>query len=107
MIFNVHNLSIKISREFKFDLQKNAWLKEKRDICFEEIIEAIEQGFLLDVGPHPNQERYPNQELYIVKLKNYIYMVPFIDNGQTIFLKTIILSRKAYKRYFKQHRVTL
>jgi hypothetical protein len=52
--------------------------------------------------PHPNQEKYPNQSIYVVDINGYIYLVPFVkDKTGTRFLKTIIPSRKASKKYLE------
>ena len=85
---------------FSWDKEKNTLLKESRGIGFEEIVEAIANQKLLDVYDHPNEERYPNQKIYVVEALEYIYLVPFVKNEDgTIFLKTIIPSRKARKIY--------
>ncbi len=60
---------------------------------------SITQGNILDDSIHPNQEKYPNQRLLIVKIKNYAYLVPYVETNTEIFLKTIIPSRKATKQY--------
>lgn len=83
--------------------EKNLLLKETRGISFEEIEVAIEEGNLLDVIMHPNIKRYPNQKMYVVKINNYIYLVPFVRQGDTVFLKTIFPSRKLTKKYLKQN----
>lgn len=86
--------------EFSYSLEKSSKLFQEREISFEEILTAIEAGNLLDVIEHPNHERYGNQEIFVVRAKGYIYLVPFVkeENGN-IFLKTIIPSRKAKKMY--------
>ena len=84
---------------FGWSPEKNAWLKAHRNISFEEIVFHIEQGGELDIFVHPNQERYPGQMISAVQVENYVYLVPFVESGQEIFLKTIIPSRKATKRY--------
>lgn len=85
---------------YRFSDQKNRQLIEERGISFEEIIAAIDSGLLLDVLEHPNKKQYPNQEIYVVFVNDYVYLVLFVreDNGD-IFLKTIIPSRKAKKQY--------
>ena len=68
---------------------------------FEDVLLAIEMGNVLDYLVHPNPEKYPNQSVFIilVSIKNYVYIVPYIEDETTIFLKTIIPSRKMNKRY--------
>jgi hypothetical protein len=86
-----------------YSLTKNTLLKQQRNIGFEDIILAIENGNLLDDLAHPNQEKYPNQNIFIILavVKNYVYLVPYVENEKTIFLKTIIPSRKMQKKYLK------
>lgn len=85
---------------YDFSQEKNHKLLLERNICFEEIIIAIRNGGLLDVMNHPNQEKYPNQKLYVVLVDRYTYLVPFVKkDNDTIFLKTIIPSRKAKNLY--------
>mgnify|MGYP000594897010 FL=1 len=84
---------------FQWDEEKNRQLQAERGICFEDIVIAIHEGKLLDVVKHPNQAKYPDQLLYIVELMDYVYMVPFVKDRETMFLKTIIPSRKLKKMY--------
>ena len=85
---------------YKFSPDKNNLLKQTRGISFEDIIRAIDNGFLLDVKPHPDQEKYPDQDIYIIEIEGYACIVPFVQEGNTIFLKTAFFSRKATKKYF-------
>lgn len=83
----------------RWNEEKNSWLKEVRGIGFEEVVSAIEQGNLLDTTDHPNIERYPNQQIYVVNVQEYAYVVSFVETEEEIFLKTIIPSRKSTKQY--------
>jgi hypothetical protein len=87
---------------YEWNLEKNQWLRNTRDVCFEDVLAAINEGHLLDVLPHHNPEKYPNQKLFIVLIRNYIYYVPFVESSETIFLKNIIPSRKYQKQYLKK-----
>lgn len=82
-----------------YGAEKNELLKQSRGIGFEEIIAAIENGKVLDVYDHPDQENYPGQKIYVIEALDYIYLVPFVRDEKGIFLKTIIPSRKAKKIY--------
>jgi uncharacterized DUF497 family protein len=84
---------------FAWDEAKNERLKAERGIGFEDIVFHIQRGDLLDVVDHPNRERYPGQRLYVVRRDEYVYLVPFVEDEQGRFLKTIIPSRVATKRY--------
>lgn len=87
-----------------YNFEKDEILKRERDISFEDIILALENGDLLDDITHPNKEKYPNQNIFIilVKMKNYVYLVPYVEDETTIFLKTVIPSRKMNKKYNKK-----
>ncbi|MBF0413451.1 MAG: toxin, partial [Desulfamplus sp.] len=78
---------------------KNKKLKAERDICFEQVVMYIERGGLLDIVSHPNQSKYLNQHILVVEMNNYVYLVPFVEDENSKFLKTIIPSRKATKDY--------
>ena len=84
---------------FDWDSQKNQKLRQERDIGFEEVLIAIDEGKILDIIEHPNKTRYPNQKIFIVDINNYAYLVPFIEDEEKVFLKTIIPSREATKSY--------
>ncbi len=88
---------------YTFSREKNFKLIEERNISFEEIIALIEDGRIIDILEHHNQKKYEGQKIYIISFKNYVYLVPFItDIEGNIFLKTIIPSRKAKKKYEKR-----
>jgi uncharacterized DUF497 family protein len=86
---------------FSWNEEKNEILREERQVSFEDVVFYIEQGFLLDVLEHPNQEKYKGQKIFVVQMDNYVYLVPFIEDDREVFLKTIIPSRKATKKYLK------
>ncbi|MFZ2628933.1 MAG: toxin, partial [Rugosibacter sp.] len=82
---------------------KNEALKVERSISFEEIVLAIEADGLLDELCHPNPEKYPNQSVLVVALEAYVYLVPYVEEPDYYFLKTVIPSRKATRDYlFKE-----
>jgi hypothetical protein len=84
---------------FDWNVEKNVLLKAERDVSFEDVLVSIGEGKLLDILQHPNSKKYPNQKIFVVEINHYAYLVPFAENEQTIFLKTIIPSRKATKDY--------
>jgi uncharacterized DUF497 family protein len=88
--------------KFEWNPEKNEWLKENRNISFEQIIFHLGQGDIWYTADHPDQEKYPGQRIYFVIIENFIYLVPHVVETKFIFLKTIIPSRKATKDYFKE-----
>jgi len=86
---------------FEWNEDKNDKLKKGRNISFEIIVGQIELGYLLDVIEQSNKEKYENQSIYIVEFEKYAYLVPFVEDDEKIFLKTIIPSRKATRKYLE------
>ena len=84
---------------FDWNSEKNEKLKIEREISFENVLIAIEEKKILDIIEHKNQKKYPNQKMFIINISNYAYLVPFIEDEHKIFLKTIIPSRKATRKY--------
>ena len=86
---------------FRWSPTKNEWLCRVRGITFERIVAAIEAGALLDVLDHPDQDRYPGQRLLVVRLQQYIWLVPMVESADGLFLKTAFPSRKATRKYLE------
>ena len=84
---------------FAWDDAKNAKLRKERGIGFEDVVFHIERDDLLDILEHPNPSRYAGQRTFVVRREDYAYLVPFVEDENTVFLKTIIPSRKATKQY--------
>ena len=91
------------NKSIRYSLEKNELLKEQRDISFEDVLLALESGNLLDDIKHPNKEKFPNQNIFIIliEIKDYVYLVPYVEDNTSIFLKTIIPSRQMNKKYNK------
>ena len=86
-------------KPYVWDNEKNQWLITRRGVSFERIIALIGTDKLLDIVKHPNAEQYLHQKMFIVNIDEYAYLVPFVESEKEIFLKTIIPSRKATKKY--------
>ena len=84
---------------FRWDNEKNELLKQNRGVCFEQVVLLMERGEVIDTIEHPNQEKYPGQKIAVVMIDTYAYLVPYVENNEEIFLKTIIPSRKATNKY--------
>ena len=90
-------------KPFRWNHDKNELLKKERSISFEEIVLAIEVDGLIDELQHPNAERYPNQSILVVSLDGYVYLVPYVEELDYYFLKTVIPSRKATRDYLRSN----
>jgi len=89
---------------FRWDNEKNEWLKKNRRVSFEQVVILMEREDVLEIIEHPNQDKYPGQKIATVKIGNYAYLVPYVQEGEDIFLKTIIPSRKATKKYVRSQK---
>jgi len=76
-------------KEIQFDKEKDEMLKKTRGVGFEEVVSIIEHDKKTEAIEHPNKKKYS---------KNYFYVVPFIEEKDYLFLKTIYPSRKYTKK---------
>jgi hypothetical protein len=86
---------------FEWSDEKNFLLKQTRNICFEDVVLSIHNGKILDFVKNPSVN-HSDQYCMIVDIGNYAYVVPFVKNGENVFLKTVYPSRKMTKKYFKE-----
>ena len=86
-------------KRINWKTEKSVVLKASRGICFEDVVFFVERGEILDDYLHPNQEVYPGQRIMVIGITNYAYLVPYVENEEELFLKTIIPSRKATQQY--------
>ena len=88
-----------MTKPFRWDPDKNEQLVQERGISFEQVTVAVENGDLLQVVQHPNTAKYPRQKIMIVGIEGYAYLIPFVEETDYLFLKTIIPSRKATRDF--------
>lgn len=86
-------------KPFRWGSKKNEQLRLERGVSFESMVVAIEAGGLLDILAHPNSVRYSGQRVLVVASDGYVYLVPFVEEDEYFFLKTVIPSRKATRDY--------
>ena len=86
-------------KQINWSPDKNQQLTDERGISFEDVVYYLQQGDILDIVEHPNLDKYPNQQMFVLNIDQYVYLVPYVENRNEIFLKTIIPSRKATKQY--------
>jgi hypothetical protein len=84
---------------FDWNDEKNGMLKRVLGVSFEQVELAIASGDLVDRIKHPNPAKYPDQKIFLVKIEGYIFSVPYVEDNERIFLKTIIPNSKATKKY--------
>ena len=86
-------------RIYNWNSDKNRELILGRNVSFEEVIFHIEHGDLLIDIARPNASDYLNQRILIVRIREYVHLVPYLESEDEVFLKTIIPSRKFTKLY--------
>lgn len=89
-------------KPFRWSPEKNESLRADRGVSFEGMVIAVESAGLLDILAHPNQAKHPRQRVLVVACDNYAYLVPFVEEEDYFFLKTVIPSRKATRDYLNQ-----
>jgi hypothetical protein len=89
---------------FRWDNEKNEWLKEYRGVSFEQVVILMERGDVLEIIAHPNQNKYPGQKIATIWIDDYAYLVPYVQERDEIFLKTIIPSRKATNKFMRSQK---
>jgi hypothetical protein len=85
-------------KRIEWDENKNRQLQVERNISFEAIIVAIEQGKLIDIVPNTSSNHI-HQNVFIVEIDDYLVLVPFVEDEEKIFLKTAFKSRKTMKNH--------
>jgi len=86
-------------KRIEWSKEKNKILQRSRNVCFEQIADIINNNKAIHVIEHPNKQKYPNQKLLFVNINGYVYFVPFVEDDEKVFLKTIVPSRKATKKF--------
>lgn len=88
--------------EYHWNALKDDKLRDERGVGFDDVVTSLSHGGLLATMPHPNLGKYPQQHIYVVEINDYAYLVPYVQDQDSIFLKTIIPSRKATGLYLKR-----
>lgn len=86
----------------EFSEEKNLLLQETRGLCFEDVLQAIEEKKILDDLRHSSQ-KYPHQRILVIEREKYVYAVPYVldPKRKTVFLKTVYPSRVLTEKYMK------
>ena len=88
-----------MSKRIRWNEEKNQLLQIQRKLSFEMVVDKIENQDILLRRSHPDTKRYPNQFIFVLELDGYVCYVPFVENDEEIFLKTIVPSRKLNKAF--------
>ncbi len=79
-------------KQLTWNLLKSARLRKVRGASFEDIINSK----LIAVKKHPSRE---GQNIMLFEFKRYIWVVPYVEDEDTVFLKTLYPNRKYTKLY--------
>ena len=86
-------------KHINWNPHKNQQLIKDSDLSFEDVVYYLREDRVIDDIKHPNSEKYPNQRIFVLDIDGYIHLVPYVEDRNKIFLKTVIPSRKATKKY--------
>lgn len=89
-------------KPIRWNAEKSLQLKAERGVSFEEVLSAVAQGGLLSIINHPNRAKYEHQKMLVVRIRDYAYLVPYVESDEEIFLKSIIPSRKATREFLDE-----
>lgn len=89
-------------KKIRWNSDKDRWLLKERGIGFEDVVLAISENRVITVLDNPRNTLYKNQKIFLIVVRNYVYVVPFVENDNGIFLKTIFAHRKFTKIYIKK-----
>ena len=87
--------------EIEWNETKNTLLKEQRNVCFEDVLFAVEGEKVLDIVKN-SSNNHDTQYCLIVEISDYAYVVSFVENGEKFFLKTIFPSKRDKKVHRRQ-----
>jgi len=85
-------LPFSLDTEVRWNEVKNQRLKKTRGVSFQEVL----KGTVVGIVNHPTKG---NQSIVLIEFKKYIWVVPFVQQGNEVFLKTLYPSRKYTKRH--------
>ena len=89
------------SRIVQWNAEKDALLRldaSRGGIGLAECAVAIEEGRILDELPNPART---GQRMFVLEFGGYAYVVPYVTDGDVIFLKTVFPSRKHTAEYLE------
>lgn len=85
--------------EARWSAEKNAGLRARYGIGFEEVLIAVAESRVLADVAHENAVRYLNQRMLVVEIDGYAWVTPYVTDGERPFFKTLFPSRKLNRRY--------
>ncbi len=75
---------------------KNEKLRVTRGVSFEEVLPILLERKYLAVVENPSR---PGQMIFVIRIRDFTYIVPFEIDHENIVLKTIFPSRKFHRLY--------
>jgi hypothetical protein len=91
-------------KTLRWNIEKAKWLREQPErnaVGFEECAVLIEAGHILDDIDNPSRN-FPDQKAYVLAVDEYVYLVPYVETDEEIFLKTVYPSRKLTALYMSK-----
>jgi uncharacterized DUF497 family protein len=85
-----------VGSEIQWNEEKNEWLKKHRNLSFEQVLAAVESDLIIADLVHPTRS---GQRLLLVEIDGYVCSVPYVQDGNVKFLKTVHQNRKFQKEF--------
>ena len=95
-----------MDKRIEWNQEKSEWLRNKygrKGIRFEDCEKLIQARQVLAVITNPSPKR-PQQKMFVLEIKNYVYLVPYVEDDEKIFLKTVYPSRKYTALYLRKEK---
>jgi hypothetical protein len=89
-------------KPFRWNRTKDEKLRATRGVSFVDVLASYYAGRILDDIVHPGADRYPGQRVMIVEIRDYAYLVPYMETDEAIYWKTIIPNRKMTRKYLRR-----
>ena len=84
--------------EYRWNSDKDVELRMEREVNFKAVVQAIRNGGLVAIRAN-HSKQHLGQKTFVINMNDYTYCVPFIEEKEYIFLKTIFPSRKLHKKH--------
>jgi uncharacterized DUF497 family protein len=88
-----------MQKRIEWNLEKNMQLLRERGVTFEMVESLWDTPAVVEILPNPNAEKYLQQFVAIIKIADYMHTVPYVEDEEKIFLKTIIPNSYYQKIY--------
>jgi len=90
-----------VRKPVRWNAEKDRLLRKRTDrngIAFDDCLAKIRAGQIIDIIESRSR---PGQRVFVLEFDGYAYRVPFVENDEEIFLKTVYPDRKLTRKYLR------